>query len=257
MGPQRIGVWLDSYGRAFKDALRAAAADGFGLVQAAALHGTLSPAELSGTGRRHLVRHLADLGLHIDGLGLEFPDLGPAAPDFAERRLAMVRDVVTLAHDLGAARVAVRSGGFAPDSPAELIREVLSALAELSDRSGVMIAVQPADAAIRQAAEKVGSVGCETLSVALDTLDTPDVSELENEVFAGRIGWATLRDVRRRGSAVEQTAYGAGDVDFQRLLSILEQKGYSGPLTLRTDAGGSAALNQGRVFLESILSLSA
>lgn len=257
MGAQRIGVWLDSYGRTFKDALRAAAADGFGSVQAAALHGTLSPAELSATGRRHLVRHLADLGLRLDGLGLEFPEQGLAAPNHTERRLAIVRDVVTLAHDLGAARVAVRSGGFAADSPAELTREALSALAELSDRSGVTIAVQPADSGIHEAAEKVRNVGCETLCVAVDTLDTPDVSELDDGVFAGRIGWVTLRDARRRGSAVEQTAYGAGDVDFERLLSILEQSGYSGPLTLRTESGGGAALHQGRVFIESILTLSA
>ncbi len=171
--------------------------------------------------------------------------------------MAVVRDVVTLAHDLGAARVAVRSGGFAEKASADLTGEVLSALAELSDRSGVVIAVQPADAGIYQAAERVRNVGCETLCVAVDTLETPDVSELDNDLFAGRIGWATVRDARRRGSAVEQTAYGAGDVDFRRLLSILEQSGYSGPLTLRTDAGGSAALNQGRVFLESILPPSA
>ena len=168
-----------------------------------------------------------------------------------------MRDVVILAHDLRAARVAVRSGGFAADSPAERTGEVLDALAELSDRSGVIIAVQPADAGIQEAAAKVLSVGCETLSVAVDTLDTPDVSELDHKVFAGRIGWATVRDARRRGSAVEQTEYGAGDVDFRRLLCIIEQSGYSGPLTLRTDAGRGASLNQGRVFLESILTLSA
>ena len=258
MSAKRVGVWLDSYGQAFKQALRAAAEDGFDCVQAAALEGALTPAEMSSTGRRHLVRHLLDLGLTIEGLGLEFDGgMGLAQPTSAERRFAHVRDTVALARDLGATRVAVRMGGFQGDAVAGLTDELLGALAELSDRSGVTIAVQPADGSVAEVAGHVRGVGCDLLRVAIDTLLTPELSILEDEMVIGIIGWATLRDARRRGDVVEQTPYGVGDVDFHRLLGLLEQAGYAGPLVLRSDAGGAAALRQGRVFFDSVLALKA
>lgn len=258
MSAKRVGVWLDSYGQALKEALRAAAEDGFDCVQAAALQGALTPAEMSSTGRRHLARYLADLGLTIEGVGLEFDgNLGLAEPASADRRFAHVRDTVALARDLGATRVAVRIGGFGGDAVGGLTGELLGALAELSDRSGVIIAVQPADGTVAEVAGHVRGVGCDLLRVAIDTFLTPDVSTLENEIVMGVIGWTTVRDARRRGDVVEQTPYGAGDVDFQRLLGLLEQADYTGPLVLRNDTGGGAALRQGRMFFDSVLALKA
>ena len=258
MSAKHVGVWLDSYGLAFKDALRAAADDGFDCVQAAALAGALSPAEMSSTGRRHLARHVGDLGLTMEGLGLEFDgNMGLAEPSSADRRFSHVRDTVSLARDLGATRIAVRIGGFGGDAAGGLTGELLGALAELSDRSGVTIAVQPADGTVAEVAGQVRGIGCDLLRVAIDTLLTPDVSTLENEIVMGVIGWVTVRDARRRGDVAEQTPYGGGDVDFRRLLGLLEQADYAGPLVLRSDAGGGAALRQGRVFFDSVLALKA
>ncbi len=257
MSAKRVGVWLDSYGQAFKEALRAAAEDRFDCVQAAALEGTLTPAAMSSTGRRHLARHLVDLGLTIEGLGLEFDGAkGLAEPASADRRFSHVRDTVALARDLGATRVAVRIGGFHGDAVQGLTGELLAALAELSDRSDVIIAVQPVDGTVAQVAGHVRGVGCDLLGVAIDTLLTPEVSTLESEIVMGVIGWMTLRDARRRGDVVEQTPYGVGDVDFHRLLGLLEQADYAGPLVLRSDTGG-AALRQGRVFFDSVLAMKA
>ena len=91
----------------------------------------------------------------------------------------------------------------------------------------------------------------------MDTLDVLDASELEHSEIVGTMGSVTLRDARRRVNSVEQTPFGAGDVDFQRMLSALERADYRGPLILRDDSVGGATLRQGRVFLESMVGLHA
>lgn len=249
---QRIGVWLDSYGTDIRDALRAAAADGFSDVHVSAIGGPLAAQELSQSGRRHLAKTIAGQGLRLDGLGLDFQGDGLADPARAEQRLEHLRRTVALAAQLAASRVVVRVGGFAADAPGDVTRQVLQEAADTADRSGVVVAVLAAGGRTAQAAPHIRAVGCPGLMVALDTLDMLEITDVESVVGDG-LGCVCVRDARRRGSAVEEAPFGSGDVDFDRLLAWMDQCPNAGPPVVRAASGPQAAalLRQGAAFLRA------
>lgn len=248
-----LAVWLGSYDLEFRAAVRRAADDGFDACAASALEGVLQPRELSQTGRRQLRRFVEEVGLPIAALALEFPGAGLADPHHAAERLARTRETLSLARDLGAGRVVVRSAGFEPPAPTPLALELLHELADLSDRSGIVVALLAADGRAAQAAPHVRTLACPTLGLALDCLDVPDVASLR-EFAAGIAGIVIARDVRRRGAGIEAVAYGEGDVDFAELLAFLDESGYRGPIILRceTRRDAPAVLAAGRRHLASL-----
>ncbi len=250
---RRIGVWLGSYGADIRDALQSAAADGFTDVHASALVGTLAPGELSESGRRHIAKIIDGHGLRLDGLALEFPGEGLADAGRADQRLDHLAQTVKLAAKLRASRVVVRVGGFGADGPAPLTRNVLQNAADLADRSGVLVAVLAAEGGTQRAAPHVRAVGCARLAVAVDTLDTPDIAEVEVAVGES-LGCVYVRDAKRRGGFVEEAAFGAGEVDFDRLLAWMEQCRSAGPPVVRTSAALSAGgMRRAREALRSRL----
>lgn len=246
-----LAAWLDTYRRDLRAALDAARRDGLGLVSVNAAGGLLDPAQLSHSGRRHLARHVANLGLSWAGLAADFPGLGLADPARAEERLARVRSVLELCRELRAPQASVNLSGIGSGPGEAALRE----LAELSDRTGVPIAVHnPAGTELDELARRVADLGQPLIRLGLDTAALPRASE-EVGRYAALAGDVYLRDVRRRGGGVEETAYGAGEVDFRGLIAILAASGYRGALVLRRDAAaaGVDALRQGREHIEPLL----
>lgn len=240
-----FGAWLGSYGAGFKPALETARTDGFRLIEADATAGVLRPRELSQSARRHLARHLRDLGLGLHGLGAEFEGSGLSDPSHADARLAELRDVVALARELAAPVVQTRVCDPSKPLGGEILREI----ARLADGSGVRVVVHgPAG----ELAKEVRSLGVDRLAVGLDSAASPDAAA-DARACDGVIGGVFLRDVRRHERNVAQVPFGEGEADFPRLLAELARNGYVGPYTLRWDGpGGARVMRRGLEYFRML-----
>lgn len=236
-------AWLPSYREAFRRSLEAARADGFGLVEADAIAGEMRPRDLSGSARRHLVRHFRDVGLHLHGLAAEFDGPGLADPSRADARLAELADVAALSRDLGVSRVHTRVPSAASPLGVQLLREV----AALAERNGVRVVVHGSP---EELASQVRAIACDRLTVGLDSSLADPVGSANH--CHGILGGVFLRDVQRREGGSIQVPYGEGEADFAQLLAELDRSGYRDPLTLRWDGpGGAEGLRLGLEYFRS------
>ncbi|MGH7200442.1 MAG: sugar phosphate isomerase/epimerase family protein, partial [Planctomycetaceae bacterium] len=143
MHPSRIAVATAAFDQPLKTALQTAADMGADAVQLDA-RGELRPADLSETGRRQLLHHLAELNLGIASLSLPtrraFYDL-----DQLDARLAKTREVMQFAWELKAPLVTLRVGRIPAADSGEyrLLVEVLNDLARHGNRVGAVLAVTP------------------------------------------------------------------------------------------------------------------
>jgi sugar phosphate isomerase/epimerase len=251
MPPRGLAAWLDTYRRDLRAALEAARADRLRLISVNAAGKLLDPAELSHSGRRHLARHVANLGLGWASLAAEFPGAGLADAARAEERLARVRTVLELCRELQVPQASVNLSGVGNESGEAVLRE----LAELSERIGVPVAVHdPTGHELDALAQRLAGLGQPLLRLGLDTAALPPPGSTLAK-YAALAGDVYLRDVRRRGGGIEETTYGAGEVDFRAVLAALAAGGYDGALVLRRDAtsAGVDALRQGREHIEPLL----
>lgn len=248
-----VAAWVDSYRQGLKSALQSACGDGFRIVQAGAA-GELDPREFSRSAGRHLTRYLRDLGLNLDALAAEFPGLGLADRQSADQRVDELRCTLALCAELRAPTAATRVCGFADESSRPLAEEMLGVVAELADRYGVAVAIQSGRDDPALVAERLRSLDCPKLRIALDSGTWQPAPDYPRGL-AGLVGMVHLRDVRRAGSRVEEVAYGEGEVDFPALLGRLAEGGYGGALTIRRDAAaaGIDAMRQGRDYVEALL----
>lgn len=251
----RLAVWLDSYNLDEKAALRSASQHGFRSVHASALGGTLDPRALSQSGRRHLARYLRDLGLRIGGLAAEFPGDGLADPARAQERLERLSEFLSLARSLHVPVVTSRASGLVePDTArGRLAREVLSATADLADRMGVRVAIEPAQGGLTECAKAVRALDCPTLTLAWDTGKLSPHDDLS--AIASVAGSLWLRDVRAHDDGhPQQVAFGAGHVNFARVLAVSDEADYRGDLVIRTDRRRDAVelLLQGKRYFQRL-----
>jgi sugar phosphate isomerase/epimerase len=135
-----------------------------------------------------------------------------------------------------------------------LAEEALAAVAELADRVGVAVAIQPGAGELAAAAELLSRLDCRRLGLALDSAATTDIAALRESAGAS-LGAVQLRDVRRVGGELEEVEFGRGDVDFANLLGTLSELGYSGSLAVRRDAAVLPvdAMRQGRDYVRSLM----
>lgn len=250
-----LTAWLDSYRQDLKTALHRAAGDGFRLAQPNATRDELDPRGFGGSARRHLRRTLQNLGLAFDAVGAEYPGAGLAEPALAERHLEHLRGTLELCRDLGVPRVVTNLTGLGEDARRPLAVELLRAVADLSDRSGVSVAVRSVGDDAALLAEQVRETGCPSLRVAVDTARLRPTSA-NAAAFVDLVGAVGLRDVRELdGRMIEEVDFGQGTTDFPAFFAWLEQCGYDGTLAIRRDAAdaGVDALRQGREHIASLL----
>lgn len=251
--PAATAAWLDSYRRSLRDSLSAARADGFHSIVASTTQPDLNPRDFGDTARRHLAKHLRDLGLGLGALATPWPGRGLADPALGDERLAHFRQSLELCAALKVDCLTATLAGLGGEQPDPLALEALRAVADLADRTGVGVALHsPGDDSLRAAAQ-IRALGCPGVQLALDTAGTP-IRATSAAPLAGCIGMAQLRDVRRGGERVEEVEFGQGDVDFAQFLAMLAETGCSGPLTVRRDGdAGVDALRRGRDYIESLL----
>jgi sugar phosphate isomerase/epimerase len=253
--PVPVAAWIDSYRRGLREALSAAREDGFALLAANTVATELDPRDFSHSARRHLARHLRDLGLSLDVLAAEFPGAGLADPQRADERLERFRATLEMCAELGVPRAAVYVGGLTDPQTRPLAEQLLAASAELADRFSVRTAVRGEGAALGELAECLRRLDCPALGLSLDSAELlSGPKDLLARVVPRAVA-VYLRDVRRAGQRVEEVPYGRGEVDFRTLLGHLDAGGFGGPLVIRREAEGLPvdALRQGREYVASLL----
>jgi sugar phosphate isomerase/epimerase len=245
----QISVCLDDLQIDVKSAMDRARILGFRAIDVGATTGALSAGELSQTGRRHLLKHLSDLGLRLGSL--RGPTAGPAYwdPLQGEQRLETMRGVVGLAHALGVNVVSTTLGPMSADPHDDKVhraKEAMGVLADLADRSGVAVAVEPWGMHSATLGRMIGEIGCPLLTACCDSgamLMQGDDPHRVAESLGGRIQLVRARDAvsGTRQTLGHEVAQGEGDLDVPQFLSSLMEAGYKGDVVLSRTAGEHAA----------------
>ncbi len=234
-----VGVVLDSFGQPAKESLQSASSLGLRHIELPAVSGEVKPEALSQTGRRHLQRYVAGLGLELSAIG---GDLGGARfTDVAglEQRLDQTRRIIEMAADLRVPVMTTHLGRFgAEDRRRGTLTAVVRELADMADRAGTFVAFESGGADPGEMASLLKEIDCEWLGVCYDpaSLLIDGYDPIEGvEPTAGRILIARARDAvggseRRPG---HETPLGYGEVDWTRYLAALEQGGYHNAAFIR------------------------
>jgi L-ribulose-5-phosphate 3-epimerase len=234
-----VGVVLDSFGQPVKESLESASRLGLRQIELPATTGEVNPNVLSSSGRRHLQRHIAGLGLELSALG---GDLGGTrfrdSPDL-EQRLDRTRRIIEMAADLRVPVMTTHLGRFDPEARrrgdlAAVVRE----LADAADRVGTFVAFETGGADPSEMASLLKEINCEWLGVCFDpaSLLMEGYDPIESvEPAAGKILIARARDAisgtdRRPG---HETSLGYGEIDLARYLAALDQSGYRNATFIR------------------------
>ncbi|NLE60332.1 MAG: sugar phosphate isomerase/epimerase [Planctomycetes bacterium] len=237
-GPE-VGVVLDSLGQPVKESLQSASRLGLRRIEMPAVGGEVSPDVLSQTGRRHLQRYVAGLGLQLSALGGDLGGSRFGDNSVLEERLERTRRIIEMAADLRVPVLTTYLGRF--DSNALRrgdLTSVVHELADMADRMGTFVAFESGGTDPSEMASVLKEVDCQWLGVCYDPasllIDGYDPIA-SAEPTAGKILIARARDAvsgseRRPG---HETPLGHGEVDWARYLAFLEQSGYNNAAFLR------------------------
>jgi L-ribulose-5-phosphate 3-epimerase len=240
----KIGVRLESFGLPLRRALQEAEQLGVGGVQVDAA-GDLSPNSLSQTGRREFLHLLRSYNLELTAIGCPLRH-GLDTPENQEGRIDHVRKVMSLSFDLGP-RIAIVQAGRVPEeddkAPPSLLTESLTVLGHHGDRTGTVLALETgleSGAALRKYLDSFDTAG---LGVNLDpaNLLMRDFDPYEStRALQGKVVHCHAKDARKAGTsrAAQEVALGAGDIDWMRFLSVLEEIEYRGWLVAVRETGG-------------------
>lgn len=240
-----LSVCTDDLCAELKEALERARRLQFRAVDIGAVQGAVSPAELSQTGRRHLLKHLADLGLRLGSLRGPVDGPGYTDPAFGEQRLETMRGVIRLASSLRVPVVSTAPGRPPGNDPARAplrLHEALRVLADDADRTGVRVAIESAGAGVEAIRALLAEIDCPLLSACCDSgamLMQGEDPHGVGEALAGRIHLVRARDAQRGAPHAPgcETALGKGDLDVPRFLAVLTECGFRGDIILARSGG--------------------
>ncbi len=243
-----LSVSADDLHADIKAALDRARRIGFRRVDASAVEGPLSPQELSRSGQRHLMRHLADLGLTLGSLRGPVAGAGFADAAGGERRLDVTRRILAMAGQLRIPTVSVALGRTA-EGPADLVlartQEALESLANDADRLGVTLTIESSGAPAASLATLLADINCPNLAACCDSgamlMQGEDPHRI-GEVLPGRIRLVRARDAigGAPNAAGQEMALGEGHLDPAAFLASLTEAGFEGDIVLSRTTGGNA-----------------
>jgi L-ribulose-5-phosphate 3-epimerase len=238
-----VGIVLDSFGQPAREALQSAAQLSFREVELPAVTGDVDPANLSRTGRRHLLHYVNGMGLHLSALG---GDLGGTRFDDGaalERRLDQSRRIIELAVDLNVPLITTHLGRLDEASLKRgYVSEAVRELAAMADRTGTRVAIETAGTDPVLLGKLLAEVNTPVLGAAYDPAGLlvdgfepmAGMSPLADHILNARIRDAVAGISTRPGREV---AVGQGQIDFAEYLAMLDQAGYRGlPFIRRTNA---------------------
>jgi L-ribulose-5-phosphate 3-epimerase len=261
MNPLRVGVCLESLGLPLRQGLQAIERLGVTGVQINAV-GDLAPRTLSQTGRRNVRHLLRPYNLELTALGCPLRH-GLDVAEGQEARIEHIQEVLNLSSDLGPRIVLIEAGPIPkdPNSPrARLLTEALQALEHHGERTGAVLALRTAFESgqiVRQFLDRFDSGG---LGVNLDPasllINGFDPYE-STRALRGRVVYAQAKDARqaRTGRVGQPVPLGHGNIDWMNYLSVLEEIGYRGWLTIEQDLGDERLMDitAGVAFLRRFL----
>jgi sugar phosphate isomerase/epimerase len=257
----KLGIRLESLGLPLRRALLEAQRMGISGVQVDAV-GDLAPKQLSQTGRREFRNLLRAYNLELTAVGCPMRR-GLDVAENLEARIDHVRQTMSLSFDLGP-RLAIVQAGRIPEEEAApgrtLLRESLLALSQHGDRTGVVLALE------------TGLESGDTLVKFLDTFDTGGLGvnfDPANLVMHGFDPYASVRALHRRvvhvhakdarsasaSRASAEVPLGHGDIEWMRLVSLLQEIEYRGWLTIERESGDRrvADVAEGVKFLRRLV----
>ena len=243
----RIGVRLESLNLPLRRALTEAARLGVGGVQVDAV-GDLSPNQLSQTGRREFRNLLRVHNLELTALGCPLRH-GLAEAENQQPRIEHVRNVMSLAYDLGPRVVIVEAGPVPADEKsleAGRMREALADLGRHGDRTGSVLALETGLESGQVLADYLRTFDTGGLGVNLDPANLllhgfdPDESA---RALRGLVVHAHAKDARagRASRAAQEVPLGHGDIDWMTFLGVLEEIEYRRWIVVERESGENRA----------------
>lgn len=263
METPKLAICLDDLHLEPKAAMQTARSLGFRAIDVAATSGPISPSELSDTGRRHLIKHLGDLGLRLASLRGPTGGRGFHDPIEGERRLDTMRKVIELARRLRVPVVSTTLGPIARDpdiGDKERLRECLTSLADDADRLNITVGIESAGIASSVLHRILTEINCPQLRACCDSgamlMQGEDPHHIA-ESLPGRIGLVRARDAvaGAAGAVGYEVPLGEGQLNPALFLAALMEAGFSGDmiLTRTTSQNPAAELAQARAEFEKYL----
>jgi sugar phosphate isomerase/epimerase len=248
MSHLRIAVTLETIGLPIRTAVGIAAKAGCeGLVFDATK--TLSPTQLSDTGRREVRQLLLSHRLQLVGLRCPLRR-GLDELDGLDARLERLRQALTLANDLGP-RLILMGIGPVPEKEDDQVRQrmksALSDLLRFADRIGCRIALDVGFEPAEVLTGFIRSFDTGNLGVSVDPATLlMEKLPLEGTLrgLAGLVWHSYARDAvqRRLDQGAREVSLGQGDVDWFAWLTALEEVGYTSWLTIKQGTFAQPAL---------------
>lgn len=249
MKPPELSVCLDDLRLDAKSAMAQARRLGFGAVDIGAAGGPISPDQLSNSGRRHLLRHLSDLGLRLGSLRGPVSGDGYGSGAGGERRLDLMRTIIRMASEIRVPVVSTtlgRAGRTDPEGESRRIRDALIVLADDADHFGVTVALETSGQPAKAIQSILAEINCPGLTACCDTgamLMSGDDPHAVAETLPGRIGLVRARDAvsGTRDHPGYEVTPGQGHLDSPRLLAALFEAGFGGDIVLSRSGGEDVA----------------
>lgn len=219
---------IDPFGDDARQAFVLAADSGYNGVAFSTRHPELNPEKLGSSARRHVRRILAGHNLGVSSIYLPTSAKGLADPDRLDELLHRVEEAVNLAYALGVTQVGLYGGDTAGlGSPAA--RDAAKLIAELSDRSGVQIALSGDDpTALAKLLRAVAHGGLHADLQTQRLLGQPNIIAAA-ELLAGLAGQMTCADGIKAGQKVRAVPLGHGAIPWSELLKTLNAHEFAGP----------------------------
>jgi sugar phosphate isomerase/epimerase len=221
----------------FDEALRGIAAAGFTYVELSAVPGWTEHVTLDGTEdvRRQLANH-----------GLEAVSLSGHSDLTTREGLEHGIHAVRWAAAYGIPIVNTAVGGHASKEESEkAFLDNIGELADAADDAGVVVALEihgDIMASGRKTLPLLEKISRDSVKVNYDTANVEfysgDKAVDDLEAIAPHLAHVHLKDTAGGKGVWDFGAIGSGSVDFARVLEILEQAGYTGPLSVELEFQG-------------------
>jgi len=241
MSETKVGLDISDLQLGVKDGLRAASEMGFRVVEISAADPELDPAQLSTSGRRHLLRYVDGLGLRMEVIAAECPGLTLTDPRSVDGRVARTQRILEMAREVHVGVVTASAGALThPETgePSPAAVEALMQLGACADACGVVYALRPTCDDAQRVDRVLQAVGCPAVRLGIDPAamvmhGANPMSIIQR--LPEQIGLIHARDATAGmpGRPGVETRWGEGEVDFVGLLAMLSAIEFRGPYILR------------------------